>query len=196
MTVPRRRNTSGPASPAAARSSIGARIQAGDDRLGDALGLVRTFYRDRNDARFLGRVVVATDEQSIADEDHLLEREAEDVSQLPNAVGLVDAGFGHIDRGGAAHSDRELRKQPVEDRLDLLSLGIVRVPLVLLVEGRRLPQRRERDLASPIFDLLSPELLGFVAGLQDRLLERTLDPGLFVRGEVLGIDLCPSRAIS
>src|ERR1035437_1841060 len=104
MIVPRRRNAKAPFE-GVTTSSIGSRIQAGDDRLGDALGLVRTFYRDRNDAGFLGRVVVATDEQSIADEDHLLEREAEDVSQLPNAVGLVDAGFGHIDRGGAAHSD-------------------------------------------------------------------------------------------
>src|ERR1035437_6061657 len=164
MIVPRRRSTNAPAE-LVTTLSIRARIQTGDDRLGDPLGLVRTLHRDGDDARFFSRVVVATDEQGIADQDHLLERQAEDVSQLSDSVRLVDAGFGHIDGRGAAHSDGEPGKQGVEDRLDLLTLRVVGVPLFLLLQGSLLPQRGERDLAPSIFNLLAPESLGLEASL-------------------------------
>src|ERR1035438_2115581 len=45
--------------------------------------------------------------------------EAEEVAQFADSVSFVDAGFSHVNGGGAAHAHGELRDIRVEDGFDL-----------------------------------------------------------------------------
>ena len=42
-------------------------------------------------------------------------RDAQDVAELSDTVGFVDAGFGDIYRGRATHADRKLGDERVEE---------------------------------------------------------------------------------
>ena len=97
--------------------------------------------------------------QGVSHEDHLVQADLEDVPQVSNAITRVDARLGNTDRCGSAQPDRKLREELVNELLDLLSLGKVRVPFGLFVEWRSVPKRAGSDLAAPIFDRFAPELL-------------------------------------
>ena len=142
-------------------------------------------------ARLSRRVVVPSRDEGIADEDHLGQGDAQEVAPLPDAVCLVDPRLGHVDRCRAAHANRELREGAVKDRLDRRPLGEVGVPPLLLSQGSLLAQGRQRDLASPVLDDLSPDLGGPGARQLEGPPKRADDPPLLVRREVLGVDPRP-----
>src|ERR1019366_7388790 len=85
------------------------------------------------------------------------------VAQLLDAVGLVDAGLGDVDRRRAAHANGEVGQQWLQDRRDPLALGEIGVPALLGAQRRLLAQHREGDLATAILNRLAPDLLHFDA---------------------------------
>ena len=74
--------------------------QTGDDCFNHPLGLMRIPDRDRQRTSLFGRIIVAAWKYRIPNEDHLIDRDVKDVPQFSNAIGLVDAMPGHIDRAG------------------------------------------------------------------------------------------------
>ena len=56
-------------------------IQTGDDGFGNPFRLVGTAHRDRNNTCFFGRIVVSSHEQGITYENHLFQRNAQEVPQ-------------------------------------------------------------------------------------------------------------------
>jgi hypothetical protein len=71
---------------------------------------------------------------------------------------VVDARLGDINGCCATQTHGKLRNKSIKGCLYLLPLGEIRVPLFLFFDRRLLSQCGKRDLASPIFDLLSPSL--------------------------------------
>src|SRR5882757_2358928 len=114
--------------------------QAGQQRFDNPLRFLGIPDLDRGDTGLLGRVVVPAGEQGIADEHHLLNGHAEDVAELVDSVGLVDAALGDVDRGRATQPHLELGDEFVEDRLHRGPLGEVRVPAHLGLQRSLLSQ--------------------------------------------------------
>src|SRR5580704_17838322 len=113
---------------------------ARDDSLDHALGFVRVPYLDAEGARLTRRSIVSAGEQGIPHIQHIFGGDAEDVAKLSNTVRLVDSGERDVDRGRAAQSNGEIRKIPVESRLDLLAFRKVGIPRFLGVERSLLAQ--------------------------------------------------------
>jgi len=102
--------------------------------LNNPLRVGRIVDRDAIDSHGFSRVVIAPHIQGIADINHLVYRNTEDVSQSSDAICFVDARPGYVDRCRAAGSDRELRNKLLEDRFDPSPLGHIGVPFILFLQ--------------------------------------------------------------
>jgi len=76
--------------------------QTSDDGLDYPFRLIGISHLNRDNTRFLGRIVIPARKQSVPDENHFLNGNAKGVAQFSNPVGFVYAGFGDINRGCAA----------------------------------------------------------------------------------------------
>ena len=85
----------------------GSGFEAGDDGFDDALSFGGVGDLDGGGAGLFGGIVVAAGEDGVADEYHVGDGDVEDVAEFLDAVGLVDAGLGDVDGGGAAGADGE-----------------------------------------------------------------------------------------
>src|SRR5579883_726467 len=170
-------------------------MQARDDRRDDALCILRIAHRDALGSGFKRRIIVAARKEGVADKEHLLDRNAQHVAQLADAVGLVDSRTRHVDRGRSAETNGELRQRLSENRLNRFALGKVWIPLGFFFERRLLPQSRVGDLGAAIFDALAPALRRLESRLRDGLLERGFDLLLLARAQVIGVELLPAVAV-
>src|SRR6185312_10274929 len=128
-----------------------------NDGLDDSFGLMRISDLDGLRACFFGRIIVPTGEHSVSDEDHLSNRYMKDIPELSDSVGLIDPMLRDIDRGRTAQAHGKLGDERIKDRLDLLSLRKLRIPLLLFVNRSLLAQGGERDLASSVLNNLAPD---------------------------------------
>ena len=130
----------------------------GQQPLQVAGGVLPALHRLAGHAEREHGVVVAVRVEPVAEEQHVLERDAGLLGELRHAVGLVDAAVGDVDRRRTARAHLEVG-DPRGDRVaqrGLLRAG--RVPGGLRVEGRALPERRERDLRAAILEDVAPGL--------------------------------------
>jgi hypothetical protein len=80
-------------------------LQTSGDCLDHPFRLIGIPNLDAPNASFSGRIVVSADKQSIPDKNHFSDRNAQDVPELSNTIGFVNARFGDIDRCCAAQMD-------------------------------------------------------------------------------------------
>jgi hypothetical protein len=72
----------------------------------------------RIDAGLLGGIVVSAREQGVPDKNHLVNGNAENVSQLSDPVGLVNAGLGDVDGRRSPQAYGELGNQRVKRQME------------------------------------------------------------------------------
>ena len=121
---------------------------------------MRIFDLDGQGARFLGRIVVSTREHGISDENHFLDGNAENIPEFSNTVGFINAMLGDINGGRAAQAYGEFRDKLVQDCLYPFPSAEIRIPFLLFFKGCMLPSPGECNLASPVFNNVSPGSLG------------------------------------
>ena len=112
--------------------------QARDDGSDHLLRLLGTLDRDTIHASFLSGIVITAWEECIADVDHLFQRNVQQVSQLSDAIGLVDTRLGDINRCRAPDTNGKLGNISVENRFDLLPLGVIGIPFIFFLQRRLL----------------------------------------------------------
>ena len=159
-------------------------IQTSDDRFDNSLRLIGVSNRNGNNACLFGRVVVSAYKQGVPDINHLLHRNAENVSQFLNSVGFVNARLGDVNRCRTTNSDREIGNQSIKCCFDLLPLGEISIPFLLLFERCLLAERGIGYLASPIINGCSPRLLDLKAVCCDRFFQGTDNLLFLIRREV------------
>jgi hypothetical protein len=105
--------------------------KARDDGFDHQFRLLGTLDRDGLYACFFGGIVIPAREERIADVNHLLRRNVQEVSQLGDSVCLIDARLGDIDRCRAPDANGKFGNIVVKNRFDLLPLGVIRIPFIL-----------------------------------------------------------------
>ena len=133
-------------------------IQTSDNGFNHPFRLIGISDADGHDAGLFGRIVVSPGKQRIADKNHLLNGNAKGVPELSNPVGFINARLGDINGCRAPQAHGKLGDKLIKECLDLLPLGEIRVPFLLFFKGSLLPQCGKGNLASPVFNLLSPDL--------------------------------------
>lgn len=86
---------------------------------------------------------------------YVINRYMKDIPELSDSVGLIDPMLCDIDRGRAAQAHGKLGDERIKNRLYLLSLRKLRIPLLLFVNLSLLAQRGECDLASSVLNNLA-----------------------------------------
>src|SRR6202011_4521313 len=115
----------------------------------------------------------------------------EHIAELSDAVSLVDAMLGYVDRCRPAETDRELRDERIQNGFDLLAFLEIGVPGLLVGKRGLLAQCGERDLAAAILDQLSPMSAGLDTGLIERRRQGADDFLLLVGTEIFRIQHRP-----
>ncbi len=139
-------------------------------------------------------VVVAVRVEAVADEEHVLERDAGLLGQPAHAVGLVDALVGDVDRRRAAGADLEVGELLRNSRAKGVLLLAGRIPGGLRVERSVLSERREGDLRPAVLEDVAP-CLGLPESQTTSLaLHRGESARLLVLGERVGVHLLRRRS--
>src|ERR1035437_9619135 len=89
---------------------------------------------------------------------------------LSNPVGFINARLGDINGCRAPQAHGKLGDKLIKECLDVLPLGKNRVPFLLFSKRSLLSQCGESNLASPVFNLLSPDPFDLEARRPNRLL--------------------------
>src|SRR3989344_7556950 len=101
------------------------------------------------------RFVVAALDELVAHIERVRFWDMKPLSELMNAVGLVDAMLIDIDSRHTAHPDCIAGQSRSDCPLERAPLRLIRVPLALDGHWRLLSEGRERDLTAAIFDALA-----------------------------------------
>src|SRR5680860_328525 len=104
-----------------------------DYRLEGKRGVLPAVDRDAVDPHRFDRVVIATFVEFVAKEQDVADRQVERGHQLAHSIGLVDAGLGHVDRGGPSNMHLQIRETLLGIVAQRQLLHPVWVPGVLLL---------------------------------------------------------------